>query len=162
MCICRFKSSNILKTLASASTSFNITLLTLTQCLYRKRWFPKRQISKQNRYPNYSIDVYTYPDHSIKGVHWKHLKTMFSSSFLILMRTRLRTRFCLYVTLFQTSFHLSNRLMTIAIVINFPDSPHSQGVWNLPHKFHLYLIYKLLHLHSFICHLQVTSHGTIA
>ena len=23
---------------------------------------------------------------------------------------------------------------------NYPDSPHLQGVWNLPHKFHLYLI----------------------
>ena len=23
---------------------------------------------------------------------------------------------------------------------NYPDSPHSQGVWNLPHKFHPYLI----------------------
>ena len=25
---------------------------------------------------------------------------------------------------------------------NYPDSHHSQGVWNLPHKFHLYLIIK--------------------
>ena len=24
---------------------------------------------------------------------------------------------------------------------NYPDSPLSQGVWNLPHKFHIYLIY---------------------
>ena len=23
----------------------------------------------------------------------------------------------------------------------YPDSHHSQGVWNLPHKFHLYLIF---------------------
>ena len=27
---------------------------------------------------------------------------------------------------------------------NYPDSPHSQGVWNLPHKFHLYLINNVL------------------
>ena len=25
-------------------------------------------------------------------------------------------------------------------VKNYSNSPHSQGVWNLPHKFHLYLI----------------------
>ena len=35
---------------------------------------------------------------------------------------------------------------------NYSASPHSQRLWNLPHKFHLYLIYKLNHLyHSFTC-----------
>ena len=31
---------------------------------------------------------------------------------------------------------------------NYPDSPYSQGVWNLPHKFHLYLIIVINYLPS--------------
>ena len=31
---------------------------------------------------------------------------------------------------------------------NYPDLYHSQGIWNLPHKFHLYLIYNI---YNYIC-----------
>ena len=27
---------------------------------------------------------------------------------------------------------------------NYPDLHHLQGIWNLPHKFHLYLVHKML------------------
>ena len=48
---------------------------------------------------------------------------------------------------------------------NYPDSPHLQGVWNLPHKFHLYLfnlkcfIYflSLLDFQSLTCHVWTVS-----
>ena len=34
--------------------------------------------------------------------------------------------------------------ITFLPVNNYPDAHHSQGVWNLPHKFHLYLIMCIL------------------
>ena len=41
---------------------------------------------------------------------------------------------------------------------NYPDLDHSLGVWNLPHKFHLYLIYWLFNVTEWVL---LSSHGKI-
>ena len=42
---------------------------------------------------------------------------------------------CLWVVIFKKQL-----IYDFLAGNNYPDSPYSQGVWNLPHKFHLYLI----------------------
>ena len=70
------------------------------------------------------------------GMAWaERWKANFLSKYFLL------ARFCL-----KTAF------MEFLPGNNYPDSHHLQGVWNLPHKFHLYLIVKcfsFFHVRSF-------------
>ena len=55
---------------------------------------------------------------------------------------------------FVSSFLLQKQLIYDCLAgNNYPNSSHSQWVWNLPHKFHLYLICTVIVI-SVICELQ--------